>query len=215
MALVGETGAGKTTVVKLLARFYDPTAGAVLVDGVDLRRLDLDSYRRQVAYVPQEPFLFSASVAENIAFSSDDATSAEIEAASRAVGAHDFISRLPGGYGYQVSERGRALSAGQRQLIALARAYLASPALLLLDEATANLDLATERKVAEAMRVVAGGRTSVMVAHRLPSAAMADRIVVMRHGRITEVGSHEELLEAGGLYSRMWESFGTAASSVA
>ncbi|MDA8209716.1 MAG: ABC transporter ATP-binding protein [Actinomycetota bacterium] len=215
VALVGETGAGKTTVVKLLARFYDPTAGAVLVDGVDLRRLDLDAYRRQVAYVPQEPFLFSASVAENIAFSSDDATSAEIEAASRAVGAHDFISRLPGGYGYQVSERGRALSAGQRQLIALARAYLASPALLLLDEATANLDLATERKVAEAMRVVAGGRTSVMVAHRLPSAAMADRIVVMRHGRITEVGSHEELLEAGGLYSRMWESFGTAASSVA
>ncbi len=215
VALVGETGAGKTTVVKLLARFYDPTAGVVLVDGVDLRRLDLEAYRRQVAYVPQEPFLFSASVAENIAFSADDATPAEIEAAARAVGAHDFISRLPGGYGYQVSERGRALSAGQRQLIALARAYLASPALLLLDEATANLDLATERKVADAMRVVAGGRTSVMVAHRLPSAAMADRIVVMRDGGIIEVGSHEELLEAGGMYARMWDSFGTAASSVA
>ncbi|MDA8103193.1 MAG: ABC transporter ATP-binding protein [Nitrospiraceae bacterium] len=215
VALVGETGAGKTTVVKLLARFYDPTAGVVLVDGVDLRRLDLEAYRRQIAYVPQEPFLFSASVAENIAFSVDNATPAEIEAAARAVGAHDFISRLPGGYGYQVSERGRALSAGQRQLIALARAYLASPALLLLDEATANLDLATERKVADAMRVVAGGRTSVMVAHRLPSAAMADRIVVMRDGGIIEVGSHEELLEAGGMYARMWDSFGTAASSVA
>ena len=215
VALVGETGAGKTTVVKLMARFYDPTAGAVLVDGVDLRRLDLDAYRRQVAYVPQEPFLFSASVAENIAFAVDGATDAKIEGAAKAVGAHDFIARLPGGYQYQVSERGRALSAGQRQLIALARAYLVAPALLLLDEATANLDLATERKVAEAMRVVVGGRTSVMVAHRLPSAATADRIVVMRHGRIAEVGSHGELIEAGGLYAAMWESFGTATTSVA
>ncbi|MDA8263137.1 MAG: ABC transporter ATP-binding protein [Actinomycetota bacterium] len=215
VALVGETGAGKTTVVKLLARFYDPTGGSVLVDGLDLRRLDLDAYRRQVAYVPQEPFLFSASVAENIAFAIDGARDAQIEGAAVAVGAQDFIAKLPGGYDYQVSERGRALSAGQRQLIALARAYLVSPALLLLDEATANLDLATERKVAEAMRVVAGGRTSVMVAHRLPSAAMADRIVVMRHGHITEVGSHAQLIESGGLYAAMWESFGTAATSVA
>ncbi len=212
VALVGATGAGKSTVVKMIARFYDPSRGAVLVDGIDLREMEMASLRSKIGFVPQEPFLFSGTVAENIAFAADGISMAAIEAAAAAVGADEFISKLEGAYNYQVSERGRALSLGQKQLIALARAYVASPAILLLDEATANLDLATERRVSEAMRVLTGGRTSVLVAHRLPSAAMADRIIVVAHGKAVESGSHSQLLRSGGIYAEMWESFSEASS---
>ena len=170
VALVGETGAGKSTVMKLLARFYDPDQGAVRVDGYDLRTLDLHAFRRQLGYVPQEAFLFTGTIRDNIAYGRPDAADAEVEAAARAVGAHDFIAALPGGYLHELSERGRSLSAGQRQLIALARAELVDPVVLLLDEATSNLDLATEARVAAAMQQVSHGRTTVVIAHRLQTA---------------------------------------------
>ncbi|HVM02034.1 MAG TPA: ABC transporter ATP-binding protein, partial [Acidimicrobiales bacterium] len=207
VALVGETGAGKSTVVKLLARFYDPTDGTVAVDGVDLRRVDLDAYRRWLGYVPQEVFLFSGTVRDNIAYGRRDVTDAEVEAAARAVGAHDLVARLPGGYLHPVTERGRSLSAGQRQLIALARAHLVDPAVLLLDEATSNLDLVTEARVSRAMHAVSAGRTTLVVAHRLPTAATADRIVVLDGGRVVEEGTHAELLGRGGHYARLWRAF--------
>lgn len=207
VALVGPTGAGKSTVVKLIERFYDPTFGRIIVDGVDLRTLDLGSYRRELGFVPQEPFLFTGTVAENIAYTRPEATPEEIESSARAVGAHEFISHLPGGYDFFVAERGKALSAGQRQLIALARAHLASPSILLLDEATANLDLATEAKVNAALGILAKGRTTVIVAHRLPTAARADRVVVIDGGMVVESGSHEELMASDGLYASMWRSF--------
>jgi len=204
VALVGETGAGKSTVMKLLARFYDPDEGRVLVDGLDLRTLDTTAYRRQLGYVPQEAFLFTGTVRDNIAFGRPEATDAEVEAAARAVGAHAFIAALPGGYLQELDERGKSLSAGQRQLIALARAELVDPAVLLLDEATSNLDLATEARVTEAMQRLARGRTTVIIAHRLPTAAAADRIVVLDRGRVAETGSHAELLAAGGPYAALW-----------
>ncbi|MBX6389236.1 MAG: ABC transporter ATP-binding protein [Frankia sp.] len=207
VALVGETGAGKSTVMKLLARFYDPDAGAVRVDGHDLRDLDLTAFRQQLGYVPQEPFLFAGSIRLNIAYGRPGATDAEVEAAARAVGAHDFIAALPGGYLHEVAERGMSLSAGQRQLIALARAELVDPAVLLLDEATSNLDLATEAKVAAAMRRVSRARTTVLIAHRLQTARAADRIFVLDGGRVAECGSHDELLAAGGRYAAMWRAF--------
>ena len=178
VALVGETGAGKSTVLKLLARFHDPTAGRVTVDGLDLRSLDLGGFRRQLGYVPQEGFLFTGTVRDNIAYGRPDASDAEVEAAARAVGAHDFVAALPGGYRHEFSERGGSLSSGQRQLLALARAELVDPAVLLLDEATSNLDLGTEARVAAAMRSVARKRTTVVIAHRLPTARAADRIIV-------------------------------------
>ena len=204
VALVGETGAGKSTVMKLLARFYDPDQGRVLVDGHDLRTLDSAAYRRQLGYVPQEAFLFTGTVRDNIAYGRPEAADAEVEAAARAVGAHAFIAALPGGYLQELDERGKSLSAGQRQLIALARAELVDPAVLLLDEATSNLDLATEARVAEAMQRLARGRTTVIIAHRLPTAAAADRIVVLDRGRVAETGSHAELLAAGGPYAALW-----------
>lgn len=207
MALVGETGAGKSTIVKLVARFYDPTSGVVRVDGVPLVDLDLEHYRQQLGYVPQEAFLFSGTVRDNIAYGRPSATDAEVEAAARAVGAHDFIARLPGGYHQPVIERGRSLSAGQRQLIALARAYLVDPAVLILDEATANLDLATESRVVKAMGVVSEGRTTVLIAHRLQSAQRADRIAVIDGGTVVELGSHDELLAADGAYARLWHTY--------
>jgi ATP-binding cassette subfamily B protein len=207
VALVGETGAGKSTVMKLLARFYDPDEGSVRVDGLDLRELDLPSFRRQLGYVPQEAFLFSGTLRDNIAYGRDDAPDAEVERAARAVGAHEFIAALPGGYRHELSERGRSLSAGQRQLIALARAELVDPALLLLDEATSNLDLATEARVAAAMHRVSRDRTTVLIAHRLQTAQSADRIVVLDGGRVVEMGTHEELLERGGAYAAMWQAF--------
>ncbi|MGH9087186.1 MAG: ABC transporter ATP-binding protein, partial [Acidimicrobiales bacterium] len=207
VALVGETGAGKSTVMKLIARFYDPEGGRVLVDGHDLRALELPDYRRQLGYVPQEAFLFSGSVRDNIAYGRPDADDAEVERAARAVGAHELIAQLPGGYLHQLSERGRSLSAGQRQLIALARAELVQPAVLLLDEATSNLDLPTEARVAAAIHQVATGRTTVVIAHRLQTARTADRIVVLHRGAVAEVGSHDELLALGGHYAAMWEAF--------
>jgi ATP-binding cassette subfamily B protein len=207
VALVGETGAGKSTVMKLVARFYDPDEGAVLVDGLDLRSLDLHAFRTQLGYVPQEAFLFTGTVRDNIAYGRPSATDAEVEAAARAVGAHEFVSELPGGYRHQLSERGRSLSAGHRQLIALARAELVDPAILLLDEATSNLDLLTEARVTAAMQKVAAGRTTIVIAHRLQTARAADRIGVLAGGRIAELGSHDELLDADGRYAAMWRAY--------
>ena len=184
VALVGQTGAGKSTIVKLMARFYDVTGGAVLVDGVDVRTYDLTEYRQRLGVVPQEAYLFSGTVAEAIAYARPSASDAEVEAAARAVGAHEMIMHLPGGYEHEVGERGRNLSAGQRQLIALARAELADPDILLLDEATAALDLASEAAVTAATDELSARRTTIVVAHRLTTAARADRIIVMDHGRI-------------------------------
>jgi ATP-binding cassette subfamily B protein len=207
LALVGETGAGKSTVMKLIARFYDPDSGAVRADGHDLRKLKLTAFRSQLGYVPQESFLFTGTVRENIAYGRPDATDAEVEAAARAVGAHDFVAGLPEGYHNQISERGKSLSAGQRQLLALARADLVDPAILLLDEATSQLDLVTEAKVSAAMQRVSSDRTTIIIAHRLQTARTADRIAVLDQGQVIEVGSHEELLELGGRYASMWEAF--------
>jgi len=215
VALVGETGAGKSTLVKLVARFYDVTAGSVLVDGVDVRDYDLASYRHRLGVVPQEAHLFAGTVRDAIAYGRPDASDAEVEAAARAVGAVDMIARLPGGFCHQVAERGRNLSAGQRQLIALARAYLVDPGILLLDEATAALDLATEAAVTRAARRLAAQRTTLVVAHRLTTAASADRIVVIAGGRITETGTHDELLAAGGDYASLWAAFTGDATLVA
>ncbi|RZU24753.1 ABC transporter ATP-binding protein [Streptomyces sp. BK239] len=207
VAFVGETGAGKSTLVKLVARFYDPTSGRVLVDGTDLRSLDLTSYRHRLGVVPQEAYLFPGTVRDAIAYGRPDAGDAEVEAAARAVGAHEMIATLDGGYLHEVAERGRNLSAGQRQLIALARAELVDPDVLLLDEATAALDLATEAQVNQATDRLAGRRTTLVVAHRLTTAARADRVVVMDHGRVVEDGAHEELLARGGRYAALWRTF--------
>ena len=207
VAFVGETGAGKSTILKLVARYYDVTRGELLVDGVDVRDYDMSAYRSHLGVVPQEPFLFAGTIRANIAYGRPAASDAEVEAATRAVGAHDIVAGLPGGYLHVVGERGRTLSIGQRQLLALARALLVDPDILLLDEATSNLDLATEARVTNAMGVAAGGRTTLLIAHRLPTAARANRIVVIDRGRIVEVGSHLELLRQGGPYARLTEAY--------
>jgi ATP-binding cassette subfamily B protein len=215
VALVGQTGAGKSTLVKLIARFYDVTSGQVLIDGIDVRDYDLAGYRQQLGVVPQEPYLFPGTVRDAIAYGRPDASDADIEAAARGVGAIEMISRLPGGFAHEVAERGRNLAAGQRQLIALARAYLVDPAILLLDEATAALDLAAEAAVNRATEQLAARRTTLVVAHRLTTASKADRIIALADGQIAEVGTHDELLESGGAYAAMWAAFTGEAELVA
>ncbi|WP_205020458.1 ABC transporter ATP-binding protein [Streptomyces sp. HB132] len=207
VAFVGETGAGKSTLVKLVARFYDPTSGRVTADGTDLRRLDRTAYRHRLGVVPQEAYLFEGTVRDAIAYGLPEATDAQVEAAARAVGAHDMIATLEDGYLHEVAERGHNLSAGQRQLIALARAELVDPDVLLLDEATASLDLASEAQVNQATDRLAGRRTTLVVAHRLTTAARADRVVVMDRGRVAEDGTHDELLAREGAYARLWRTF--------
>jgi len=204
IAVVGATGAGKSTLVKLVARFYDVTRGAVLVDGTDVRRFDLSAYRRRLGVVPQEAHLFAGTVRDNIAYGRPDASDAEVERAARAVGAIGMIGTLTGGFHHPVTERGRNLSAGQRQLVSLARAEMVSPDLLLLDEATAALDPGSEAAVLAATDRLSRGRTTIVVAHRLTTAARADGIVVMRHGEVAEIGTHHELLARGGVYAELY-----------
>ncbi|MGW0536384.1 ABC transporter ATP-binding protein [Streptomyces sp. NPDC003032] len=207
VAVVGSTGAGKSTLAKLLARFYDPTDGRVLLDGVDLRELAGAELRRGVVMVTQEAFLFSGTVAENIAIGRPDATREEIEHAAKAIGAHDFIASLPDGYDTDVRKRGGRISAGQRQLVAFARALLADPAVLILDEATSSLDIPGERAVQRAMHTVLHGRTAVVIAHRLSTVEIADRVLVMEHGRVVEDGSPAQLIADTGAFAdlhRAW-----------
>jgi len=204
VALVGHTGAGKSTIAKLLARFYDPTHGRITVDGTDLRHVTQASLRRRLGVVPQEGFLFAGTVRENIAFGRPDATDAQVLAAAQAVGAHDFVMRLENGYETELGERGSRLSLGQRQLVAFARALLADPRILVLDEATSSVDIGTERRIEVALRTLLAGRTAFIIAHRLSTIRDADLIVVLEHGRVVEQGSHHELLAERGLYTSLY-----------
>jgi len=212
VALVGATGAGKSTMAKLVARFYDPTEGRVLVDGHDLRDISSSSLRSQMGIVPQEAFLFSGTIGENIAFGRPDADEQQIRAAAAAVGVEQFISELDRGYDTEVGERGAQMSAGQRQLIAFARALIADPRILVLDEATSNVDLHTEGRIEEGLRRLLAGRTSIVIAHRLSTIRQADQIVVLEHGRIAEQGTHDELITAAGRYFELYRDWAAQAA---
>jgi len=208
VALVGTTGAGKTTLAKLATRFYDPQAGRVLLDGLDARDLTSADLRRSVVMVTQENYLFSGTIADNIRFGRPDASLEEIVEATRALGAHEFIAAMPDGYETDVANQGGRLSAGQRQLVAFARAFLADPAVLILDEATSSLDSPSERLVQRAVRTVLAGRTALIIAHRLSTVEIADRVLVMEHGRIVEDGGPAELIaRGGGRYSDLHQAW--------
>jgi ATP-binding cassette subfamily B protein len=200
---VGSTGAGKSTLAKLISRFYDPSEGAVTLDGVDLRDLHPKDLRRAIVMVTQEAYLFSGSVADNIALGKPDATREEIVRAAEAVGAHEFIEGLPNGYDTDVNKRGGRVSAGQRQLISFARAFLADPAVLILDEATSSLDIPSERLVQEALQTLLADRTAVIIAHRLSTVAIADRVLVMEHGRVVEDGTPDDLIAGTGRFAQL------------
>jgi len=204
VALVGHTGAGKSTIAKLLARFYDPRAGSIEIDGRDLRAVTQESLRRQLGIVPQEGFLFAGTVAENIAFGRPDAPREDVVAAARAVGAHGFVERLPEGYDTELGERGFRLSLGQRQLVAFARALLADPRILILDEATSSVDIGTERQIERALRRLLANRTAFVIAHRLSTIRDADLIVVLEHGQVVEQGTHAELMARRGRYTSLY-----------
>jgi ABC-type multidrug transport system fused ATPase/permease subunit len=213
VALVGATGAGKSTMAKLVARFYDPTSGRVLIDGHDLRDVASSSLRSQMGIVPQEAFLFSGTVADNIGFGRVEASDEQIRAAAAAVGAEEFISELPHGYDTEVGERGSQLSAGQRQLIAFARALIADPRILVLDEATSNVDLHSEARIEQGLRRLLAGRTAIVIAHRLSTIRQAGRIVVLEHGQIAEQGTHDELIAAEGRYHQLYRDWATQAAA--
>jgi ABC-type multidrug transport system fused ATPase/permease subunit len=207
VALVGETGAGKTTMARLIARFYDPTVGRLTLDGVDLRSIAVEELRRAVVMVTQETFLFSGTVADNLLFGRPQASREEMIVAARAIGAHDFISAMPNGYDTDVRRRGVRLSSGQRQLVAFARAFLADPRVLILDEATSSLDLPSERLVQRALRTLLRDRTAIIIAHRLSTVEIADRVLVIDAGRVVEDGAPSHLRQTGGRYSslhRQW-----------
>ena len=213
VALVGATGAGKSTLAKLVARFYDPTSGRILIDGHDLRDVTESSLRSQLGTVPQESFLFSGTIRDNIAFGRPDASDDNVLEAARAVGADEFVTRLPDSYDTEVGERGGRLSAGQRQLVAFARAAVADPRVLILDEATSNVDVHTEARIERGLRRLLAGRSAIVIAHRLSTIRGAGRIVVMGGGRIVESGTHDELLEAGGEYAALYRDWAEQASA--
>jgi ABC-type multidrug transport system fused ATPase/permease subunit len=212
VALVGATGAGKSTLVKLVARFYDPVEGAIRIDGHDLRQITQRSLRAQLGIVPQEGFLFSGTIRENVAFGRPDASDEDVREAATAVGAHEFISGLPNGYDTEVGERGIQLSAGQRQLVAFARAACADPRILILDEPTSNVDVHTEGRIEHGLRRLLAGRTAIVIAHRLSTIRGSGRILVMEHGRVVESGTHDELIEAGGAYARLYRDWAEQAA---